>query len=290
MFKSHSCPDIFEYLEELEFDERFEISLFESKSERVVDYTIPNPQFLVDLEIERANQLIDNYIAAQPQTPIASPLQTVHTPPTPPRSNPLRVMVARFPPVVLPQVLDDMPSNYQSKISFFDGTPNNIIAQQHVDKMADFYELHEIDEKNVAMRLFVQTFAGEVRKWFRGLPAARIVTLAKLQRQFLNRWEVKKNPLQILAEYEQIKRNASESVQDYCVRFNAVYNEIPDHLKPPVGLAMMKFPYGFDADMAYQLRERENRPQWKTYRKLQSALKQICYPKELDRKRKESHC
>jgi len=68
---------------------------------------------------------------------------------------------------------------------------------------------------------------------------------------------VKRNPLQILAEYEQIKRIAGESVQGYCVRFNAFYNEIPDHLKPPVGLAMMKFPDGFDANMTYQLRERE---------------------------------
>lgn len=150
-----------------------------------------------------------------------------------------------------------MPADYQSKIPFFDGTPNSITAQQHVDKMANFYELHEIDAKNVAMRLFVQTFAGEVRKWFKGLPAARIATLANLQRQFLNRWEVKKNPLQILAEYEQIKRNAGESVQDYCVRFNSVYKEILDHLKLPVGLAMMKFPDGFAVDMAYQLRERE---------------------------------
>jgi len=50
MFKSHSCPDIFEYLEDLEFDKGLEISLFESKSERAVDYTVPNPQFLVDLE------------------------------------------------------------------------------------------------------------------------------------------------------------------------------------------------------------------------------------------------
>ena len=75
-----------------------------------------------------------------------------------------------------------MPSNYQSKILFFDGTPNSIIAQQHVDKMADFYELHQIDAENVAMRLFVQTFAGEVRKWFIGLPAARITTLAELKR------------------------------------------------------------------------------------------------------------
>jgi len=43
VFKSHSCPDIFEYIEELDFDELFEISLFETKSERLVDSTVPNP-------------------------------------------------------------------------------------------------------------------------------------------------------------------------------------------------------------------------------------------------------
>ena len=62
VFKSHSCPDIFEYLEELDFDEQFELSLFEKKSKRAVDSNVPNPQFLVDLETERANQSIDNYI------------------------------------------------------------------------------------------------------------------------------------------------------------------------------------------------------------------------------------
>jgi len=82
------------------------------------------------------------------------------------------VIATRLAPLVLPQVLDDMPSDYQSKIPFFDGTQNRITAQQHVDKMADFYELHEIDEENVGMRLFVQTFAGEVRKWFRGFLVA----------------------------------------------------------------------------------------------------------------------
>lgn len=111
-------------------------------------------------------------------------------------------MAACFAPLVLLQVLDDMPVDYQIKIPFFDGTPNNITTQQHVDRMADFYELYEIDAENVAMRLFIQTFAGEVRKWFRGLLAACIAILVDLQRQYLNRWEVKKNPLQILAEYE----------------------------------------------------------------------------------------
>ena len=110
-------------------------------------------------------------------------------------------MAARFAPLVLPQILDDMPTDYQSKIPFFDGAPNSITSQQHVDGMVDFCDLHEIDAENVELRLFVETFVGEVRKWFRGLSVARIATLADLQRQFLGRWEVKKNPLQILAEY-----------------------------------------------------------------------------------------
>ena len=158
------------------------MSLFESKSEKVVDYTIPDPQFLVDLEIERANRLIDSYIATQPQTPSASPLQTVHIPPMPPRPNPPRMMAACFAPLVLPQVLNNMPNDYQSKISFFDGTPNSITAQQHVDKMTNFYELHVIDAENVTIRLFVQTLIGDARKWFRGLTAASITTLVELQR------------------------------------------------------------------------------------------------------------
>lgn len=164
MFKSPSCPDIFEYLEELDFDERFEISLFESKSEKAIYYIIPDPKFLVDLEIERTNRLIDSYISTYPQTPSPNPLQTVHTPPAPPRPNPPRMMATHFSPLVLPQVLDDMPNDYQSKIPFFDGTPNGSTAQQHVDKMVEFYELHEIDGENMAMRLFVQIFVGDVRK------------------------------------------------------------------------------------------------------------------------------
>jgi len=107
-----------------------------------------------------------------------------------------------------------MPTNYQSKILIFYGTPQSVPAQQHIDGMADFCDLHEIDEEDVTMRLFVQTFGGEVRKWFRGLGARSIPTLAELHRQFLDRWEIIKDPLQINAEYNSIKRNPGESIQD----------------------------------------------------------------------------
>ncbi len=115
-------------------------------------------------------------------------------------------MAARYAPLVFPQKLEAMPADYQSKIMLFDAT-QGITPQQHVDRMNEFFDLHEIDEENVNMRLFVQTFGGEVWKWFRALLARTINSLEVLHRQFMDRWEVKKNPLQILSEYENIKRN-----------------------------------------------------------------------------------
>ena len=47
---------VFEYLEDLEFDEIFDMSLFETKSESVVGSTILNPEFVKDLETKKANK------------------------------------------------------------------------------------------------------------------------------------------------------------------------------------------------------------------------------------------
>ena len=89
------------------------------------------------------------------------------------------------------------------------------------------------------------------------LTSNTIHDLSSLYQTFINKWEIKKNPLQILSEYTKLKRNFGESVQDYCTRFNSVYNALPPNMKPPIGLALAKFPEGFYPDMAYQLRERE---------------------------------
>lgn len=163
-------------------------------------------------------------------------------------------MVVWYAPLVLPQNVGAMPIDYQSKIPFFDST-QNVIAQQNVDKINYFFKVHEVEIENVTMRLFVQIFGGQVWKWFKVLPTASITTSPVLHRVFLDRWEVKKNPLQILFKYENIKRNTNESVQDYCVRFNVVYNAILANIKPLEGLALLKFPDSFHANMAYQLRE-----------------------------------
>jgi hypothetical protein len=53
-----------------------------------------------------------------------------------------------------------------------------------------------------------------------------------------------------------LKETKGKVYKDYCTRFNNIYNAIPTNIKPPQGLALIKFPDGFDADMSYQLRER----------------------------------
>jgi hypothetical protein len=54
-------------------------------------------------------------------------------------------MAARYAPLVLATPLHAMPQDYQTRLPQFDGTgPLN--AQQHVDKMNDYFDLQEVDE------------------------------------------------------------------------------------------------------------------------------------------------
>jgi len=106
------------------------------------------------------------------------------------------------------------------------------------------------------MRLFAWSLTREFKKWFKTIRPTTIVGIASFQQSFLNRWEVNKNPLHILSEYENIIRNQGEMVHDYYICFNNLYNAIQADIKPLQGLELIKFPYGFDVDMSYQLRER----------------------------------
>jgi len=104
-----------------------------------------------------------------------------------------------------------MPQNYGQCIPQFDGT-GPITAQQHLDKMNDFNGLEEVDDDDVKMRLFAQSLAREVRKWYRVFLAGSVADLQQFHQNFLSRWEVKRNPLHILAEYEILRRAPGEIV------------------------------------------------------------------------------
>ena len=77
-----------------------------------------------------------------------SPVTQVVVQPPPP------IMVVRYAPLVLVAPLHDMPQDYQTRLPQFDST-SPLNAQQHVDKMNDYFDLQEVDEVDVWMRLFV---------------------------------------------------------------------------------------------------------------------------------------
>ena len=148
-----------------------------------------------------------------------------------------------------------MPQDYQSKTPSFDGI-GTYTSQQHTKKMTNYFESYEIDDDDVRMKVFVQSLTGHVKTWFRALPANSINDPQDLYQSFLNRWEKKKDSFHILSEYEKLRKCTQETVQDYCTKFNNIYNAIPQNLRPPPDLALIKFADAFNFDMAYQLRER----------------------------------
>lgn len=199
----------------IHFNEYFELSLFRTSSEIELLDLVQDPVFLSELEDQKEKllsnrklQTVDQIpeLSASPSTSVVStsppkfipsiPQQPIITPQIPISfvsstplivtnpslistsvSNPPRAVASRFDPLILPQNLDAMHADYQSKIPLFDAT-QGITTQQHVNQMNDFFNLHEIDEENVTMRLFVKSFGGEVRKSFRALPAGTINTLS----------------------------------------------------------------------------------------------------------------
>ena len=164
------------------------------------------------------------------------------------------VFPARFAPLVLLAILHDLPQNYAQRIRLY-GVEEDITTQQHVDRFSDFVDLEEVDYDDVNMRLYVQSFLGEVKRWFRGL-TIRILTYQELENAFLKKWEDKKNPLQLLTQYNSLKRDPAETIQEFSARFMRVYGSMPVDVKPPAGASKLHFVDSFDSDFALLLRER----------------------------------
>jgi hypothetical protein len=74
------------------------------------------------------------------------------------------------------------------------------------------------------MRLFTQSLAGDVRKWFRSLTTGSIADLEDFETNFLAKWGDKTNPLQLLTQYNNMKWSPDETVRDFSDRFMKVYN------------------------------------------------------------------
>ena len=123
-----------------------------------------------------------------------------------------------------------------------------------MDRFGDFIDLEEVDHDDPKMRLFAQSLSREAKRWFKDLPARSIPTFEDFQTLFLDRWEDKKNPLQILSQYNNLKKWNFKSVHEFSHRFMRIYKSIPSNIKPLVGAAKLHYADAFGSDFSLLLR------------------------------------
>ena len=105
------------------------------------------------------------------------------------------------------------------------------------------------------MRLFVLSLSEEENKWFRYLPGRSIATFEAFQTSFLEIWNDKTSPLQVISKYNKLNKGGFESIHEFSSQFMRVYNSILIDIKPLVGFAKIYYVDSFDGEFALLLRE-----------------------------------
>jgi len=167
-----------------------------------------------------------------------------------------RIVAARYGPLVLPVPLNPMPvGEYHKYMPKFTGT-EGVTTEEHLEAFYSYGDNLDIGENDVWMRVFVQSFDGEARKWFRELPKRSITDIEALDDAFLKQWGDKKNLLYYHTEFSNLKRENGESLLDFNKRFNRMYSKIPVEVKPTPTSAKFTYANAFDSDFCLLLRER----------------------------------
>jgi len=161
-------------------------------------------------------------------------------------------VAVRYAPLVLPVPLHDLPDNYIKNLPKFTGE-GDLTAAEHINFFDQFADICGIEHEDVYSRLLVQTFEGQVRTWFQSLPAASIRTYDALEDAFLRQWGERKDHLYYLTEFGSLKKKNSETVMEFILRFNKLYNKISAVVKPSEPSAKVTFAGAFEPDFALLL-------------------------------------
>lgn len=166
-------------------------------------------------------------------------------------------MEARYAPLVPPELLHDMSQAYDQKIDLF-GAKGDVTAHHHLNRINDQLDLWEMGHDDVKMRILAQSLSRKVKKWFKALPASSIPNFAAFEGSFLAKWEEKQNLLQLLTQYNNLKRRSNEIVLEFSAIFLKSYESISDEFKPPIGATHLHYAEDFENDITMLLRERRS--------------------------------
>ena len=131
-------------------------------------------------------------------------------------------------------VLHNLPLGYSTRLRKFYGE-RGYSTEKHLGWFSDWVDLEEVDHDDVKVRLFSQTLAGEVTKWYKILVDDSIMSYKSFKDALKDKWANQKYPKQYLFEYHFIRRKESDFVQEFLDTFMKMYNSIPNQFKPPLG-------------------------------------------------------
>jgi hypothetical protein len=97
----------------------------------------------------------------------------------------------RYAPIKSPRNLHNFPDNYLKLLPKFNGE-DEITTLEHLSSFDYFIDNQGLEHEDMYMIIFVQTFEGEVRTWFKGLPPNSIDSWDALESSFLRQWGEKR--------------------------------------------------------------------------------------------------
>ena len=104
--------------------------------------------------------------------------------------------------------------------------------------------------------MFVQSLDGEVRKWFRELPANSITLIEELHDVFMRQWGDRKDHTYYITEFGDLRRKNDETISAFSKCFRKMYGRIPAKIKPSETSAKLTYTNAFDHEFSLHLRER----------------------------------
>jgi hypothetical protein len=163
----------------------------------------------------------------------------------------------RYIPLNIPQVLHDFPPNHYEYLPVFDGEPNAISAENHIQGFEHFLDLFEIDHDNVCLRAFSQSLKGDTKDWFKHLHPETISSWEELNNVFLKFWGKKKYLDLQLTEFYALERKSNETVSIFSRRFSSIYYNLSEEIQPTEVAAMLHYATTLHPYLSFLLMERK---------------------------------
>jgi hypothetical protein len=166
------------------------------------------------------------------------------------------ILVPRYDPLILPQLLNTLPiDGYLKQLPKFKREAD-ITAEEHLASFYSYDDNYIIVNEDVWMRIFVHSLDGEARKWFRALTPRSVDGIDVLDDIFLRQWRDKKDFMYYITEFGSLKGKEGESISNFSKRFNKMCNKIPAEIKPTEASTKITYASAFDPDFYLLLRER----------------------------------